>query len=359
MALAVIESLQELGFEVDLVVMEPTDWRRVWGILGRRVKPDRELSLLPFKVKAFGIYARMLSLLRIARSRGKYELVVNTHGDLTPMAADIVYMHFPTFAVIHESPEDAKYVKSPFWRLYFEPFRLAQKRLLKRLREAKPVLLTNSTFSRMAIRRHVGMNALVVYPPVDLDAFSRHAGNQDREPIVYTTGRYTPEKNYELILEVARLLPDVEFHVSGSLSGKAARPYLERLKKLREKLGARNVYFHTDVPRGELARMYGRGMVYMHTMIKEHFGVAIVEAMAAGLVPVVHRSGGPWLDIVEEGKYGIGYEGVEEAVKAIETAIKHYKRLSMLALERAKYFTWENFKERFKRVIISLKSRKS
>lgn len=353
LALAVIESLQELGFEVDLVVMEPTEWGRVWGILGRRVKPDRELPLFPFRVKAFGIYARMLSYLRIARKRERYDLIVNTHGDLTPMAADIVYMHFPTFAVIHESPEDAKYVRSPFWRVYFEPFRLAQRRLLKRLREARPVLLTNSTFSRMAIRRHVGMDALVVYPPVDLEAFSRHAGGRGRDPVVYTTGRYTPEKNYELILEVARLLPDVEFHVSGSLSSKAARPYLERLERLRERLGARNVHFHVDVPRGELARMYGRGMVYMHTMIKEHFGLAVVEGMAAGLVPVVHRSGGPWLDIIERGRYGLAYETPEEAAEAIERAIRHYKHYSRLAMHRAQQFTWNTFKQKFQEIVVT------
>ena len=33
-------------------------------------------------------------------------------------------------------------------------------------------------------------------------------------------------------------------------------------------------------------------------MSNEHFGIGIVEFMAAGAVPVAHRSGGPLLDIV-------------------------------------------------------------
>ena len=356
LALAVVESLQELGFEVDLVVMEPTDWERVWRILGRRVKPDRELSLLPFRVTVFGIYARMLTHLRIAWNTYKYSLIVNTHGDIAPIAADIVYMHFPTFAIALESPEGAKYTRSLFWRLYFEPYRILQERMVGLLKRTKPLLLTNSTFSRAAIMKHLGMNAVIVYPPVDVEAFAVHAGNREREPIVYTTGRYAPEKNYEFILEVARLLPDVEFHVSGPLSERPARPYLERLKRLRERMGVKNVYFHTDVPRRELAKMYGRGMVYMHTMVKEHFGIAVVEGMAAGLVPVVHKSGGPWLDIIDRGRYGFGYETPEEAAEAIEKAMRHYRHYSRLAVERAQQFTWEAFKARFKEIVLQISS---
>lgn len=42
-----------------------------------------------------------------------------------------------------------------------------------------------------------------------------------------------------------------------------------------------------------------KSAIFLHTMIDEHFGISIVEMMAAGLVPVCHRSGGPELDIVE------------------------------------------------------------
>ncbi|MGB1595988.1 MAG: glycosyltransferase, partial [Promethearchaeia archaeon] len=36
----------------------------------------------------------------------------------------------------------------------------------------------------------------------------------------------------------------------------------------------------------------------LHTMVNEHFGINIVEFMAAGVVPVAHNSGGPREDIV-------------------------------------------------------------
>ena len=42
-----------------------------------------------------------------------------------------------------------------------------------------------------------------------------------------------------------------------------------------------------------------RANVGIHTMWNEHFGIGVVEMMAAGLVTVAHNSGGPKSDIIE------------------------------------------------------------
>ena len=44
----------------------------------------------------------------------------------------------------------------------------------------------------------------------------------------------------------------------------------------------------------------GEAMIGLHTMWNEHFGIAVVEMMAAGLITIAHRSGGPLMDIVVE-----------------------------------------------------------
>ena len=50
----------------------------------------------------------------------------------------------------------------------------------------------------------------------------------------------------------------------------------------------------------------------------EHYGISVVEAMSYGLVPVVPESGGPWEDIIEHGRYGYGFNSVDEAVEKIK-----------------------------------------
>ena len=44
-----------------------------------------------------------------------------------------------------------------------------------------------------------------------------------------------------------------------------------------------------------------RASLGIHTMWMEHFGIGVVEYMAAGVIPVAHNSAGPKMDIVVEG----------------------------------------------------------
>jgi len=55
----------------------------------------------------------------------------------------------------------------------------------------------------------------------------------------------------------------------------------------------KNVEFKLNAPYSELVSEMQRGTIGLHTMWNEHFGIGIVECMAAGLIMVAHASGGP------------------------------------------------------------------
>jgi len=87
------------------------------------------------------------------------------------------------------------------------------------------------------------------------------------------------------------------------------------------------------------------------------FDIAISEAAAAGLVPVVYRDGGGWTDIVSKIDQGLGYTSVEEAAHIIRLLLNDPERLKVLsarAREVAKGFGYERFKERLSEAISSL-----
>lgn len=56
--------------------------------------------------------------------------------------------------------------------------------------------------------------------------------------------------------------------------------------------------FRTNVPFSELKDWLARSLAGIHTMWNEHFGIGVVEYMAAGVVTVANNSGGPRADIV-------------------------------------------------------------
>jgi len=351
--LTIIEALKELGYEVTLITVEPTEWARVKRILGTEtiVRPDREEPIMPFKVRAFGIYMRLLTFLKLSR---RWDLIINTHGDVLPISSDIIYMHYPTFALLEEAPINVKYSKSLFWRLYFTPYEKIQERLAKRLKCR--VLLTNSEYSADAIRRYIGADAIILYPPVDIDDFLKVSSITDREDVVVLCGRFSPEKNYELVLDIAQMLPQIEFKIIGASSGRISKAYYEKLRRVAKEKKLRNVYFFRDAPRDLQLKIYSKAKIFLHTMMGEHFGIAIVEGMAAGLVPIVHRSGGAWNDILSRGKYGFGFSSIEEVVETVEMLIKNYWRYRNIVLERAKMFSKRRFKKRFKEIVEQLNS---
>ena len=352
LCLSVIEALQARGHEVVLATTERTDWDLVERAFHKRVQPDEEVSLLPLKLRAFGIYQRQWTSLWAYRLRKRCDLVINTHGDVLPVPCDVTYMHYPVFALLEEKPEVfVKYRSSLFWRFYFVPYQLTQKRLLRWYLRCS-LILTNSTYSLQAIKRQTGRSAIIVYPPVDQEVFSMPL-ERPREPIVVTCARLTPEKRLHLVPIIASRCPEATFYIIGSTS-KASGAVLRAIRRNMARYGAENVRALPNAPLDLVLDIYGRAMVYLHTMAGEHFGIAVVEAMAAGLAPVVHKSGGPWLDILARGRYGLGFSTCAEAAELIRGLLEDrelFTRVARLAQERARAFSEERFKKEFIRAL--------
>lgn len=83
---------------------------------------------------------------------------------------------------------------------------------------------------------------------------------------------------------------------------------------------------------------------------KEHFGIAIVEAMSAGCIPIVTDTGGP-VDIVFHGVNGYLASTEDDYTKyTLEIAAmskKHMEQKSRAAIERSKFFSLKKFVHRF------------
>lgn len=54
-----------------------------------------------------------------------------------------------------------------------------------------------------------------------------------------------------------------------------------------------NVEFKINLSYPDLIIELQKGMIGLHAMWNEHFGISVVENMAAGLIMIAHNSGGP------------------------------------------------------------------
>jgi alpha-1,2-mannosyltransferase len=245
------------------------------------------------------------------------------------------YVHYPTISTdMLESLDPASAVgaqgvnagkgvglrgslKKLYWRLFASAY--------SRVGASADVVMTNSSWTQGHIEKLWGPlrqrkktaattahPIAVVYPPVAVRELEQEvdvspASEAKREKVLLYIAQFRPEKNHQLILQSF-----AEFLKSGSEAARDARLVLvgsvrddhdsKRVYQLRllvNELHIRDrVEFHLDASWPEILDWLRRASVGVNGMWNEHFGIGVVEYQAAGLVAVVHDSGGPKMDIV-------------------------------------------------------------
>ena len=346
-ALNMAKALEEGGYSVDLVTyrFEVEDVERGFKLLTPGYKPRKFIVYdAPRLVKLLGVGGRFVRLRRLLlvndflkRSRGEYDLIIDTSSNM-PTKADIVYIHYP--AILRTSGKSGLH-----WALYDKLVEHFSSRLLGKPR----LVLCNSTWTADKFTKaySTGHNVHVLHSPVDVEFF-REVASKDKENIVVTVSRFTPEKNMEKIVEVASRLREFKFIMIGGRA-KYSEPVIDSINRKINELRADNVELMFNTPRDKLREVLGSAKYYLHPPYAEHFGISVVEAMSAGCIPIVYRDGGAWYDVVSRVSDTLGYYDIRivpHIIREIERDKGLYEKLRERSLEVSNMFTYSRFKER-------------
>ena len=161
----------------------------------------------------------------------------------------------------------------------------------------------NSSFVAQRIRRFYGRNAEVLHPPVAVADFGPESGDApdknaseayilDDDGYALAVSALVPYKKLDLAIQACELM-GLELRIVGT---GPEQPALQRLCRGKTKLLGR-------VDDDELRALYRGASFFLQPGI-EDFGIAAVEALAAG-TPVVALGRGGVVDIVEDGIHGV------------------------------------------------------
>lgn len=163
------------------------------------------------------------------------------------------------------------------------------------------LVTVNGTPPHRTYRIYNGID-LSRFAAVDRTLLRRTLGIPADRPVIFCSGRVQPYKGMQTLVEAAALLRAEGvggFEVALAGDG----PYLAQLRALAAERGLANVHFlgrRTDVP----ALLPGAAAAVVPSLWEEAFGLAVVEAMAAGVPLIATRAGGiP--ELVEDGTTGI------------------------------------------------------
>ena len=248
----------------------------------------------------------------------------------------------------------------------FPNVRVSLKTSLKKMRVNS--FFCNSIFTKSFIDKEFGITSEVIYPPVNVD-FKK----SKKENIILHVGRFRAinigsrdYKKQEIMVDVFkkmvdRGLKDWKFILAVGLSESDE----SKFNKLKEKAKGYPIEIIENPANEILWNYYSRSKIYWHASgygenldknpeLAEHFGISTVEAMAAGVVPVVINAGGQ-KEIVINGKSGYLWTTPEDCMEKTNDLIINkelMKEMSANAKERANKFAGERFCKELKEIIV-------
>lgn len=144
----------------------------------------------------------------------------------------------------------------------------------------------------------------VVYPPCDTEQLAQFALSP-RSRTVVSLAQFRPEKEHPMQLHILarlrQLYPDLELPtliLMGSSRNEDDEARITLLRSLATQLDlTAHVQLVVNAPYRTILTHLAHAAVGISTMKDEHFGINVVEFMAAGLITLSHQSAGPYLDI--------------------------------------------------------------
>ncbi|BCU67210.1 glycosyl transferase family 1 [Sulfolobales archaeon HS-7] len=296
-------------------------------------KPRRQLSApvaysLPFYLERLDKYQRFL--VSISARKTRPDVFFNVSGipiRLSDLAPHIIYGAAPAIASV-----PTKYSSSRIWSLYLLPFKLMRRRLADEARRAH--FIANSRYSAKAIKEVYEVEPEVIYPPVNVDFFSK-AYHESSENYFLTIGRFERGKNLERAVEFADVC-GLKGFIIGYVNDVNYFRHLQEIVTRRRV----NVSLLPNLREEEILSYMRNANIYFHPTIGEHFGIPVVEAMAAGVVPIVPKESGA-SEVVPE----TSYDSIKEACEIANQVKNNIVMRRELAL-RSSNFSPRVFREK-------------
>jgi len=229
-------------------------------------------------------------------------------------------------------------------------------------------IICNSKFTAKFASEFYHHKIDVLYPPVDICKFDP---TTKKENIILSVGRFdnilNSKKQDFLIDSFIKLIKEKNINdwklvlIGGSLQDPDKNSYLNLLQTSAKDYPI-EILVNPSFPK--LKETYEKSKIYWHAtgwqvdqdinpQNTEHFGMTVVEAMSAGLVPVCINKGGiP--EIIIHDKTGYLWDTQEQIIEYTNNLIedeKLFENMQTESIKQSKIFSKENFEQELLQII--------
>ena len=249
----------------------------------------------------------------------------------------ICYCHTPTRYLWSDAHSYVEELPYPFFVKKLIPALLVKLRMWDYLAAQRPdVMIANSATVRRRISKYYRRDSVVLYPPVNIEAF---ASSKEVGKYYLTGGRLVSYKRFDIVIEAFNRL-----RVPLKIFGEG--PAKSRLADLAKS----NIEFLGFCSREKLAAAYAKCLAFIQPQ-EEDFGITAIEAMASGRPVIAYRAGGA-IETIKAGESGIFFE--EQSWEALADTVVRFEPSSFdsaVIRRQAENFSEEVFRNKLRNII--------
>ena len=317
----VMEQLADIYSQADLfAVYADPDFVQKTDFLRNRNLTTTFIQDLPRASKSFRNYLPLMPLAVEQLDLSAYDVVISSNhavakGILTgPDQLHISYVHSPiryAWDLQHQYLRESglnQGLKGWLAKWLLHKMRIWDNRTANGVDH----FVANSRFIARRIKKVYGRDADVIYPPVNIAAFSLV---EKKEEFYVTASRMVPYKKMDLIVEAFSQMPEKRLVVIGD------GPDMEKIKA---KAG-KNVEMMGYQPFPVLKDMMQRAQAFVFAA-EEDFGITPVEAQACGTPVIAYGKGGVLETVIEDGLLPTGVFFREQTIPALCDAVVRFEK---------------------------------
>jgi glycosyltransferase involved in cell wall biosynthesis len=220
-------------------------------------------------------------------------------------------------------------------------------------------IIVNSKFTKKVIDKEFGVESAILYPPIGVDQFKP----KKKENLILSVARFSQlmqSKRQDVLVKTFKNFcksnPDYKLVLAGGVEVGAD----EFVVKLEKEIKGYPIEIVKSPDFKTLRELFGKAKVFWSAagyqiddkkepQKVEHFGIAPVEAMSAGCIPIICNAGGH-KEIIKNDVNGFLWNDTSELyrfTKKILNNEKLRKQMAVVAKEESRVFSYEEFQQKF------------
>jgi len=280
----------------------------------------------------------------------KYDLVISSstrfaHGIITPVGTKhICYMHSPArYAwdyIAYKNTLKLSFLMKPVYPFIVSWLRVWDKAASDRV----DYLIANSRYTASRIKKFYRRDSTVITPFVDLGRFLAIDEEKVKRGYFLYIGRFTPWRHLEYMVQCFNKLG-----LPLRMVGNGDPKYIAKLRAMSKA----NIEIYEKQTDAEVVKHLSGCRALLWPGL-EDFGIAPVEAQAAGKPVIAYGKGGT-VDVVLDGQTGIFY--YEQNVETLYAAVQAFQKMHFdpdVCRKQAAKFTRERFKKEMTAYIMKI-----